>query len=154
MKRLIDGVTYNTDTATLLARSEYEGDWNNKECPIKGELYRTRGGAFFIVEHVTVGLLDKGEPEETDDIRTRFLKSSDDGALRWINTGDVEVFLNPFEDKVPEDETEGTVYVRMPANLKRRIEVLAESAGLSANAWAIRCFEQCANATQRLARSE
>jgi hypothetical protein len=59
-----------------------------------------------------------------------------------------------FEDKVPEDETEGTVYVRMPANLKRRIEELAESAGLSANAWAIRCFEQCANASQRLARSE
>ena len=87
-------------------------------------------------------------------IRTRFLKSSDDGALRWINTSDVEVFLNPFEDKVPEDETEGTVYVRMPANLKRRIEELAESAGLSANAWAIRCFEQCANAYQRLARSE
>jgi hypothetical protein len=76
---------------------------------------------------------------------------------RWRiaqSTGEVEVFLNPFEEKMTEDETEGTVYVRMPANLKRRIEVLAESAGLSANAWAIRCFEQCANATQRLARSE
>jgi hypothetical protein len=43
MKRLIDGVTYNTDTATLLAESNYQGDWNNESCPIEGKLYQTRG---------------------------------------------------------------------------------------------------------------
>jgi predicted HicB family RNase H-like nuclease len=147
MKRLIDGVTYNTDTATQLARKNYEGDWNNQECPVEADLYQTRGGAFFIVEEITVD-------EDMIITKFRFSKCSEEAARHWITTGEVEVFLNPFEDKVTEDETEGTVYVRMPANLKRRIEVLAEAAGLSANAWAIRCFEQCANASQRLARSE
>jgi predicted HicB family RNase H-like nuclease len=153
MKRLIDGVTYNTDTATLLARSDYEGDWNNDRCPIEGELFQTRGGAFFIVEEITIDEISGRGGSETI-TKTRFSKCSEEGARRWITTGEVEVFLNPFEDKVSEDETEGTVYVRMPANLKRRIEELAVAAGLSANAWAIRCFEQCANASQRLARSE
>jgi len=55
MKRLIDGVTYNTDTATLLARSDYEGDWNNNKYPVEGELFQTRGGAFFIVEEIAIG---------------------------------------------------------------------------------------------------
>jgi hypothetical protein len=39
-KHLIDGVTYNTETATLLARCTYEGDWNN----FAWKLYQTRGG--------------------------------------------------------------------------------------------------------------
>jgi hypothetical protein len=39
------------------------------------------------------------------------------------------------------DETEGTVYVRMPASLKRQIEAAAESDVISANSWAMRCFE-------------
>jgi hypothetical protein len=39
-KRLIDGVTYNTETATLLAHCTYEGDWNN----FAWKLYQTRGG--------------------------------------------------------------------------------------------------------------
>jgi predicted HicB family RNase H-like nuclease len=154
MKRLIDGVSYNTDTATLLARSDYEGDWNNNTCPVEGELFQTRGGAFFIVEKIAIGETDPGHSGSETITKTRFSKCSEEAARHWITTGEVEVFLNPFEDKMTEDETEGTVYVRMPANLKRRIEVLAESAGLSANAWAIRCFEQCANVTQRLARSE
>jgi hypothetical protein len=82
------------------------------------DLYQTRGGAFFIVEEITV---DEGMIIT----KFRFSKCSEEAARHWITTGEVEVFLNPFEDKVTEDETEGTVYVRMPANLKRRIEVLA-----------------------------
>jgi hypothetical protein len=42
------------------------------------------------------------------------------------SSGEVEVFLNPFEENVPEDETHGTVYVRMPASLKRQIEAATE----------------------------
>jgi HicB family len=51
-------------------------------------------------------------------------------------TGEVEVFLNPFEEKLDEDETEGTIYARIPASLRRKIEAAAEAEGLSANSWA------------------
>ena len=61
MKRLVDGVTYNTDTATLLAESEYQVDWKNRECPTLRQLYQTRGGAFFIAEYSTIGEDHDGE---------------------------------------------------------------------------------------------
>ena len=137
MKRPVDGVTYDTNTATLLAESEYQVDWNNREYPTLGQLYQTKGGAFFIVEYITIGQNDDGE----DIHKIRFLKCSEDGARLWINTGNVEVHLNPFEEV--SEETTGTVYVRMPAALKRRIEAAAEADGLSTNSWAMRCFEKC-----------
>ncbi len=148
MKRLIDGVTYNTDTATLIAKSEYEGDWNNEDCQILGKLYQTRSGVFFIVEDITIkGVYNHQEGEWTPEKnKIRFVKCSDKDAKDWINsdaTGTLEIFLNPFEDKVDEDETEGTIYVRMPASLKRKIEAAAKTDDLSANAWAMRCFEKC-----------
>ena len=146
MKRLVDGVTYNTDTATVLACSDYEGDWNNIEgLPIEGFLYQTRGGAFFLVEYITLRTNDKSEEADDDGnvYKVRFLKMSDAAAREWINTGEVDVSLNPFEDKVDEEETEGTVYVRLPAALKRKIEASAAAENLSANAWAMRCFEKC-----------
>jgi hypothetical protein len=139
MKRLIDGVTYNTETAALIAKSDYEGDWNNESCHIDGALYQTRGGAFFIVEYISYWDSDL----EDEVHKTRFKKCSDKDAREWINTGVVEVILNPFEDKIDEDETVGTVYVRLPAALKRKIESAAEAGGLSANSWAMRCFEKC-----------
>jgi hypothetical protein len=74
MKRLIDGVSYNTDTATLLARSDYEGDWNNNTCPVEGELFQTRGGAFFIVEKIAIGETDPGHSGSETITKTRFSK--------------------------------------------------------------------------------
>jgi hypothetical protein len=138
MKRLVDGVTYNTNTATLLAESEYQVDWNNREYPTLGHLYQTRGDTFFIAEYITIGQDHGGE----DIHKIRFLKCSEDGARLWINTGNVEVHLNPFEEKGSE-ETTGTVYVRMDAALKRQIEAAADADGLSVNSWAMRCFEKC-----------
>jgi hypothetical protein len=175
MKRLIDGVTYNTETATLLARSNYEGDWNNWAAQGEGELYQTRGGAFFIVEkleYIAPGPLDQfgnetvGAPPVT---KMRFRKCSEDGARKWIIEGDVgniqtsngrkksdgvEVFLNPFEEKVSEDETEGTIYARMPASLKRKIEESAKGDGISANSWAMRCFERCLSSKNENVRED
>ena len=70
-----------------------------------------------------------------------FIRSLGQGVLSY---GDAPVWQGFLGDEnVPEDETHGTVYVRMPASLKRQIESAAESDGLSANSWAMRCFEKC-----------
>jgi hypothetical protein len=50
-KRVIDGKTCNTDTATVVARGKYE-DQNGYNS--EGTLYQTRGGAFFLVHLWTV----------------------------------------------------------------------------------------------------
>jgi predicted HicB family RNase H-like nuclease len=144
MKRLIDGVTYNTETATLLAKSDYVGDWNNLASPVEGKLYQTRAGAFFIVEEIEYTPLDPdGDASAAPVRKIRFSKCSEERARQFINVGEVEVYLNPFEERVSEEETEGTIYARIPASLKRKIEEAAKAEGLSANSWAMRCFERC-----------
>lgn len=143
MKRIIDGVTYNTATSTLLARSDYEVDYNHSERPCQGMLYQTRAGAYFVHQ-----IIDVGWDDETSQIeyRHRFQTLSGTEAQTWIMTGDVEVLHNPFEDP-PEAEAEAeagsTIYVRVPLSLKQRLENEAKQESISGNAWSIRCIETC-----------
>ena len=51
MKRIIDGVTYNTETATKLAQAEWTNALDEDE--IVGILYQTRGGAYFVHHEIT-----------------------------------------------------------------------------------------------------
>ena len=81
MKRIIDGVTYNTDTSTRIAASEYDGEYNFESRDCKAVLYQTRGGAFFVQETVK---LDWNEREEAFDERHRFRALSIDQAREWI----------------------------------------------------------------------
>ena len=140
MKRIIDGVTYNTDTSTRLAKSGYEALYNNEPYECVGTLYQTRGGAFFIDEAIDLGHDEDGERE----IRNRFKALSAKGAEEWLMTGDVEIIHNPFSDP-PEAEAEAepgsTIYIRVPSALKRQVEEAAKEANLSVNSYALRCLE-------------
>jgi hypothetical protein len=143
MKRIIDGISYNTDTSTRLAVSEYEVDYNHIDYPCVGTLYQTRGGAFFVHEQI-----DLGRDTESDELtlKDRFSALSAERAQTWMMTGDVEVFHNPFgepPEAAAEAEPSATIYVRVPASLKQRLEQSAKAEKLSGNAWAIRCIERC-----------
>jgi predicted HicB family RNase H-like nuclease len=143
MKRIIDGVTYNTDTSTRIARSEYDTEYNHEDRPCDGTLYQTRGGAFFVHQCISLGNDEDGQ-EVTKD---RFVALSASEAEAWFNAGEVEPYTNPFGEDPPEAEAEtapgATIYVRVPALLKRRVEEAAEKASLSANAYVLRCLESC-----------
>lgn len=145
MKRIIDGVTYNTDTSTRLATSEYDATYNHQDYPGLGTLYQTRGGAFFVHEQIDLGHDDDGDRI----LRDRFEALSSEQAQRWLMTGEVEVVHNPFEDPpeaAAEAEASTTLYVRVPVALKKQIEQAAAADKLSGNAWAIRCLENCLRA--------
>jgi hypothetical protein len=143
MKRVIDGVTYNTDTSTHVATARWNGyrqtDWRN-EMPIEfeGDLYLSRGGAFFVV-------ITEPENEET---RPVFEPMSREQAEKWVMEGDVELFDESVFTAPPEatgeGETEATIYIRLPRPLKERIETAAQGEGVSLNAWVMRCVERCA----------
>lgn len=143
MKRIIDGVTYNTDTSTRLARSEYESEYNHRPCQCIGTMYQTRGGAYFEVQALHLGWDDELQQE---DYKYKFDTYTADQVRSWLLSGEVEVFHNPF-DEPPEAEAEvetgATMYVRMPNSLKQRIEAAAKSEGLSGNSWTMRCAENC-----------
>ncbi len=146
MKRIIDGVTYNTDTSTKLARSEYKAQYNHTTYPCVGLLYQTRGGAYFVHENIDLGRENAGDQNSFKD---RFLALSIDEAQKWlVGGGEVEVFHNPFTDPpeaVAESEPAATIYMRVPVSLKKRLEEAANDEGLSGNSWAMRCMERCLN---------
>jgi hypothetical protein len=61
-------------------------------------------------------------------------------------TGEVEVFIDPFEDPpgaTAEAEPAATLYVRVPAALKHSVDEAAAKDRLSSNAWTMRCIEDC-----------
>jgi hypothetical protein len=142
VKRIIDGATYNTDTSTLLARSNYVALYNNEEAECHGALYQTRGGAFFVHEKLDLGSDDDGVQIIRD--RAKALNAKD--AETWIMTGDVEIIHNPFGEP-PEAEAENapaaTLYVRVPSVLKRQVEEASKDANLSVNTFMLRCAENC-----------
>jgi hypothetical protein len=139
VKRVVNGVSYNTETSTKLGECRWEEG--------KGVLYQTRDGAFFVDEETT--FLEWNERERTEDEKVvhRLVPLSPERAKEWLLEGEVEVFHNPFE-KATEAEPEATIYVRVPASLKRRVDETAEEDKMSTNAWVMRCLELCLRAKE------
>ena len=128
MKRIIDGKTYNTDTAMLVTKSgaqlwEQSFTW--------WALYQTRHGEFFRI------MVDGGEEQE----------------FRPLNDAEAQAFLEKHANHLVEQyfgpmpeggAAERRLTIRLPGNLADRLEVAATAKGLSLNSYAMRCFERCA----------
>jgi predicted HicB family RNase H-like nuclease len=148
MKRIVNGVTYNTETSTVLARISYESDddiqWDET-------LYQTRGGAFFVDEQSTRKIWNERDQRREIKVTNNFVPKSAEEAHKWIMQEDnVEILRNPFDDRpeaTAETEPGATIYVRVPASLKRSVEEAAKDNSVSGNVWAMRCIEQCLDKT-------
>jgi hypothetical protein len=146
MKRIIDGKTYNTDTATIVARYSYE-DHNGYE--VEATLYQTKGGAFFAVHEWEVP-----DPYDHDGTKTKTFAealSRDEIDRMVARTMDLEIVNEKALALPPEasDEAEdgATIYMRLPKALKAKIDEAARTANLSINAWMLRCCESCVSRT-------
>jgi hypothetical protein len=151
MKRVIAGVTYNTDTATLIAHAEDDEEFNNYTGePAKNRelwLYQTRGGAFFLHIHIETSRRNS-EGEFRDIVRDEFEPMTTSEARHWVTSSGFQIeLLNDAFGEPPEaaaEETPGaTLYIRVPSSLKDRIEVAATEDALSVNAFMMRCAESC-----------
>jgi hypothetical protein len=148
MKRIIDGVTYNSDTSTILARDKRHDSGINAE--VETILYQTRLGAYFL-DTTTTGY----HRESYEDIYV-WVRSEPIHEVRpltpveaqnWIMESGADIYENPFGDPPEaalEEQPSTTVYLRIPGALKQRIEAAAKTSGQSLNAWATRCLERCA----------
>ena len=126
MKRIIDGKTYNTDTATEVLCENFHGYMN------WWGLYQTRHGAFFKV------IVDMDEGEST---LTRLSDAEAQELLEKTANHLVEQYFGPFPEG---GAAERRLTIRVPGNLADRIETAAKVKGLSLNSYAMRCFERCA----------
>jgi hypothetical protein len=151
MKRIIDGKTYNTETSTLVATSGWQlqderSPHYGSEC--EGELYQTRGGAFFLVVTIHTETRD-GEPID----KVECTAMSAEKANAWVVKGhDIEIVRDVFgepPEAEAEDEPGATIYIRVPAALKRSVDEAAKEAKVSGNVWAMRCIERCLETTAK-----
>jgi hypothetical protein len=136
IKRIIDGKTYNTETATEIAAWTESPD----EYPLTiGErLYRNRYGAFFIHGYQTDG---PDGPEED------ITPLTPEEAKAWLvkhRSYDVDLIESVF-GKIPEAGSgESKLTLRVPDILRDRLAAAAKANGQSLNAWMVRCLETCA----------
>lgn len=151
MKRIIDGVAYNTATATKIAQTQYEPSpqWGGPQ----GEsvLYQTRGGAFFVHTHEVLTYQDrKGEWQDRETNEVTAMTREE--AHAWVMEGDVEllsdVFGEPPEASGEAVTSEATIYTRLHTSLKERVEACAEADGISVNAYVIRSLEMSCATTR------
>jgi predicted HicB family RNase H-like nuclease len=147
MKRIVNGVTYNTDTSTLIARWEGQDHSDYQKEDNEHLLYLTQGGAFFVHEITEKQEWDEREREWVGRTSHSFVPLSPEAAHKWIMEGDVEVINDKVFEAPPEATAEpepgATIYVRVPAALKRQVEEAAKHEKVSGNVWAMRCVERC-----------
>jgi hypothetical protein len=149
MKRVIDGVAYNTLTSVKIATKEWEeadgnGRINNRT---QQGIYQTRGGALFLTEEKMWETWNADEQAYDADSLADITPLTRDEAKGWMLSGQHEVFDETIFGKAPEavDEAEqaATVYLRIPKSLKDRMEAAAKVQNASVNAWLTRCAEGC-----------
>jgi len=126
MKRIIDGQTYNTETATEIVSGE------NFNSSAWWGLYQTRAGAFFkvIMNH---------DGEEV----LFFDRIIDEEAAKIVAKQAPTLLEKYFDGMFPEGgSAEKRITVRLPINLAKRIEAAAELKGASVNAYVMRALEK------------
>jgi predicted HicB family RNase H-like nuclease len=137
-KRIIDGKTYNTETATFIYDVEYEDG-----CSMGGQsLYQTRFGAFFLVS-------DSATFE--DDTNLSIAPISATEAQDWLEkyaSAKPELIERLFGEMPEGGSSEVKFTLRLPESLRDRLAHHASANKQSLNAWIIRCLESCAAAQE------
>jgi predicted HicB family RNase H-like nuclease len=133
-KRIIDGKTYNTETATQIAGfSQDPGPYE-----VGDYLYQTRFGAFFAYSYLAGADEDdfeKIEPLTPEEARAWLEKNHSYGPD----------LIEKLFGEMPEAGSGEIKYtLRLPESLRDRLAALAKANQQSLNAWIIRCLESCA----------
>ena len=134
-KRIIDGKTYNTETATQLAGSGGADDGPYEHGKF---LYQTRFGAFFVYSYLDGA--DENDFEKIDPL-------TPEEARAWLekNASYTPDLIERLFGEMPEAGSgESKFTLRMPDSLRDRLADRAKANNQSLNAWIVRCLESCA----------
>jgi predicted HicB family RNase H-like nuclease len=141
-KRIIEGKTYNTETATQITgsiREEGPGE-------ITEYLYHNRFGAFFLYQNVDGWEEQDGEKliPRTPEQAREWLEKQPNGAHH------IEALFGVMPEA---GSGEIKFTLRIPESLRDRLAALAKENNQSLNAWMVRCLESCSapktNASKR-----
>ena len=132
-KRIIDGKTYNTETATQITgsvREEGPGE-------VTEYLFQNRFGAFFLYQDVSGWEEHDGE---------KLIPFTPEKAREWLEkqpngSGHIEALFGAMPEA---GSSEIKFTLRLPESLRDRLAALAKENDQSLNAWVVRCLERCA----------
>jgi predicted HicB family RNase H-like nuclease len=133
-KRIIDGKTYNTETAT-----EIRGLRDDEHGVAQGEyLYQTRFGAFF--HYAFFESYDENH-------RNTITPYTPDEARHWLEkyaSYEPELIERLFGEMPEAGSGEIKFTLRLPESLRDRLAARAKANEQSLNAWMVKCLESCA----------
>jgi len=136
-KRIIDGKTYNTETATEL----FGTVWDHESGVSGGNyLFQTRFGAFFFYTY--------RDGANEDDFET-IAPCSADEARQWLEKNasyDPDLIERLFGEMPEAGAGEIRFTLRLPESLRDRLAARAKANHQSLNAWMVKCLESCASA--------
>lgn len=138
-KRIIDGKTYNTETATQIAGWDQDED----QFTYGDYLFQSRYGAFF-----QYTFLDGA----SEDDHERITPLTPEEARKWLEKKvgwDPDLIENLFGEMPEAGSGEVKFTLRMPESLRSRLADKAAAKNQSLNAWIVRCLETCAGEGER-----
>jgi hypothetical protein len=138
MKRIINGKTYNTETATKIC------DWSNwdidpSSCSFEyGEIiYQTRYGAYFLYKYAFPN------DDKSEETITPFSPQEAQEWMENVTYVDLTKHIEEHFGEMPEAGiSESRITLRMPDSLKSKIEVFAKKNQQSLNAWIVKTIEK------------
>jgi hypothetical protein len=142
LKRVLDGKSYNTETATLIHEyvpddEQQDGPHGPNPNPSYQQLYRTRFGKFFLVLRNDSFWNHAIGDSDLQDI---IVPIEIDRALKWMElycNEKIEQFL-----EVPEaGEPSTTLTLRMDKSLKSRLSAASITEDISMNVWCVRALD-------------
>lgn len=134
-KRIIDGKTYNTETATQIAG--FRDDEDDVPWMSGRYLYQNRHGAFFLYTFV-----DGAEESDFE----RIEPYSPEQARSWLEKNcswNPALIESRFGEMPEAGQGEIKFTLRIPESLRDRLAALAKQNNQSLNAWIVRCLEGC-----------
>ncbi len=135
-KRIIDGKTYNTETATeIYGWTNAHGHGYNAE-----HLFQSRFGAFFKYVANQQDWNPEGDYEKIVPVTPEDARAWLEKHMSFDPNGIEKLF-----GEMPEAGSGEVKYtLRMPESLRNKLSARAEENKQSLNAWIVRCLEGCA----------
>lgn len=146
MRRVIDGKTYNTETADevcTLSGTANRTDFRYHDT----SMYRTKGGAFFLAgEGGPMSMWAQAVEQNSWSSGKGIKPLTREEALSILEQENEQDAIEQYFGEMPEAaEEDGEVHpfaLRLPAALKARAAHLAAGAGLSLNAWIVQAVTE------------
>jgi len=141
LKRVVDGIAYNTTTSQFVHEHPEDDASGSSETGVRKscvQLFRTRTGQFFLAMRRPAILIEGVGKQVVDDM---LVPIGAEHAMRWLGKH-CPAKINELQELSGSDGTSTTFSLRMDESLKRALVLNAGMQKMSLNAWCVQALEK------------